>query len=187
MRIRELAQVTGVQIAHIKDMRQRGILPFETVSVEVKDATGRVWSNYSVHDAMYLIAAQTLFASQGIAWAEASKMLRARAIHLPESGGRYRTPNFHCVRVTYLTASGNAPSLGAETEVYRGTLAGVMAAIERAVTARNARTHFPSDLISAGSIAAVNLSHAYATAQGRAAAEGIEVDADLSPEPGDDE
>lgn len=171
MRIRELADVTGVALENIKTLRTRGHLPFEGPAIGVTDATGRTWSHFDIWDAMNLIAAQRLVWA-GLGWPDAAAVMRAMPTFVSDqyllwNGSQYRA------RAEFRNVRGDEPFLGGRFKVYVGDLSDIVRSAVGYADAFNGTVRSASHAIVLSSLVSVNLSEALTLAKARADAQGI--------------
>lgn len=178
----ELCEVANIAVPTFNSHRRNGNLPFSIEQSEAKDGTGTTWARFTCHDAMLLIAAQNLAASQGVTWSEAAKILREKAIHT-DSGNYLSVPGIHCARVEFRTEGGEVPFLGKQFQVYRGNLSRIIASAEKTVEVHNDQTHFASDRLAIFSMISVNLSQAWHIAEQRTAQLGIDLSTEGAVDP----
>ena len=170
----ELCEVATIAVPTFNSHRRNGNLPFSIEQSEAKDGTGKTWARFTRHDAMLLIAAQTLADGQGVTWSEAAKILRENAIHTDSADYR-GSPGVHCARFEFQTEGGEVPFMGKQFQTYRGNLSRIIASAEKTVEVHNRQSHFASDRIAIFSMISVNLSQAWQIAERRTAQLDIDI------------
>lgn len=177
----ELCKVVGMSPETFNSHRRNGDLPFSGPAAG--PAIKGTWGRFSLHEAMLLIAARQMAATQGVTWSEAAAILRAPGILVGSYDGRHSTyydnPGHFVGRVAFMDDQNSAPEsyVCPPFEVCRGPLPDIVAyALRRAEFASKRAQEAKQRPVMVSSIAAVNLSHVWEIALGRARDFGISLD-----------
>ena len=177
----QLCAIGDISPSTFNSHRRNGDLPFGGPGANPIVKGG--WGRFSLHDAMFLIAARQLAATQGVGWGEAASILRSNPMHVgrgPVFSNYWSNPGHYMARVSFVDdANGFPPSwICTALEVYAGPLADIVAtATEKAEWASERSVAAGYRPVMTSTFAAVNLSHMWELTLQRAAALGISPDA----------
>ena len=182
----ELCTLARMSVADFNAYLAGGELPFETTGGEIRDAQGRVWSNFGLPHAVALLAAQQLVAA-GLNWREAAWTLREPRVPVPRSTTSPQGEHF-VARAEFERDGGGAPEFRPRVTVYAGPLGDIILAVRREMESYNrqsARTSWQR--ISLVAFVACDLARARRVADARAEEMGLapeqvlRVDPDADP------
>ncbi len=183
----ELCAIAGMRVADFNARLRSGEVPFEPrLSGEIRDPQGRIWSNFSIDQAAYLLAAQQL-ASAGLSWSEAAAILREPPVPVPRRAS-LQAGSYCVARVEFMREGGGEPNYRPRFTVYGGPLSDIVTAAQAEIEQYNRQSaHNPFQRISFTSLVAADLARARRVATARAEEMGLVGDQVLRVDPEADE
>ena len=168
-----MCALAGLSVGEFNTLLRSGDLPFDTsLSGEIRDEQGRIWSNFTLDQATHLLAASQL-TSAGLSWSEAVVILKEPRVPVPR-----RKPTgadgYHVARVEFLREGGGEPNFRPRFAVYGGPLLDIVAAAQTEVKQYNqqsARTAY--EKIALTSLVTSDLTRARRVAAARVEEMGI--------------